>query len=75
MTTASVLTAYESCERRTYWARHWERRRLDSTEFLRRALHAGVTEAMRDDFGEVAGETVMDLAVDPGLEMPLSRDI
>lgn len=75
MTTADLLTATETCTRKGYWARHWQRQRLDGTEFLRRAVAAGLTEATREDFGEVAGETVMELAVEPGMEMPSSRDI
>jgi hypothetical protein len=46
---------------------------LDATQFLREAIRAGVTEDQREDFGEVAGETIMDLAVDPGMELPPTR--
>jgi hypothetical protein len=38
-------------------------------------MTAGLTEVEREDFGELAGETIMDLAVSPGLETPASRNI
>jgi hypothetical protein len=67
------LTSYEICPRKGFWAQHWQRRRLDPTQMLRQAIQAGVTEAVREDFGEVAGETIMDLARDPGMELPSSH--
>lgn len=73
MTTADLLTHYETCDRKGFWSKDWQRRRLDATQFLREAIRAGVTENQREDFGEVAGEKVMELAVDPGMELPPTR--
>lgn len=67
MSTAALLTRLETCERAGYWARGWERRKLDGTEMLAQAVGAGLTEVERSDYGEVAGETVMDLAEHRGL--------
>ncbi len=75
MSTAEILTAYECCDRKGFWSRDWQRRRLTPNEMLRRALTAGVTESERSDFGEVAGETIMELGVDPGMETPSSHNI
>lgn len=75
MSTPDLLTAYESCDLRGYWARDWQRKRLDATDMLRRAITAGVTESEREDFGQLAGETMMELAEDPGMETPSSRSI
>ena len=68
MNTASLLTAYEPCHRKGYWARDWERQKLDAAEMLQRAIASGVMEADRQDFGEVAGEEIMWLAESRGLE-------
>lgn len=73
MTTPELLSAYETCDRKGFWSRSWQRRRLDATAILREAIRAGVTESERPDFGTLAGETVMELAVDPGMEMPSSN--
>ncbi len=42
---------------------------------LREGITAGVTEVEREDFSVVAGERIMELAVDPGMEMPDSRNL
>jgi len=73
MTTADLLTNYETCDRKGFWSRNWSRRRLDATSILREALRVGVAEAEREDFGELAGETVMELGANPGMEMPSSH--
>lgn len=73
MPTADLLTSFETCPRKGYWSQNWQRRRLNSAQMLRLAIQAGVTEAVREDFGELAGETIMDLARDPGMEIPSSH--
>jgi hypothetical protein len=75
MTSPDLLTNYETCDLKGYWSRDWRRPRLTSNEFLIRAMTAGLTEREREDFGNVAGETVMDLAVNPGLETPASKNL
>src|ERR1700744_2226179 len=50
------------------YSRDWERITLDGTEMLQRAIAAGVMESERPDFGELAGEEVMSLAAERGLE-------
>lgn len=65
---ADLLTAYEPCNRRGTWARDWRLPRLTSTEMLQRAIRAGVMA--ESDIGQVAGDTVMELAANPGIEMP-----
>lgn len=73
MNTADLLTSYETCDRKGHWSYDWQRRRLDPTTVLYEGIRAGLTENARDDYGNVAGERVMELAVDPGMEMPVSR--
>jgi hypothetical protein len=58
----------ETCDRKGYWSRDRERRKLDPTEMLQTAIRAGVTEARRTDWGEVAGEELYALGSEPGLE-------
>jgi len=73
--TPQLLSDYETCNLKGYWSRDWRRPRLTPNEFLIQAMTAGLTEREREDFGDVAGETIMDLAVSPGLETPASRNL
>jgi hypothetical protein len=67
-TTAQILTDYEYCVRRGFWSQRYERHVLDAMEMLYRAIRTGLTESERQDFGERAGDEVMQLAEDHGLE-------
>lgn len=71
---ADLLQAVEVCERRGHWTRDWEPKRLSANQMLSAAMRVGLTET-RDDYGEAAGETVMELAVERGLQMPASRNL
>lgn len=75
MNTPDLLTAYETCDRKGFWSRDYQQRCPDGTEILRRGITAGLTERDRDDFGTVAGEAVMNLAADLGMEIPSSRHL
>jgi hypothetical protein len=68
MNTPLLLTNYERCDRCGFWSRSRERVKLDDTEMLQQAIRAGVTEAARSDWGEVAGEEAYGLGNEPGLE-------
>jgi hypothetical protein len=74
-TTPALLSAYETCARKGYYTQLWRPDRLTANEILLGGMKAGLMEGERKDFGEVAGETVMDLAVSPGMEMPTSRHL
>jgi hypothetical protein len=56
------------CNRRGYWARRWEKHRMTSTDLVRRAVSAALLEKDRDDYGESAGEELVTLASDRGLD-------
>lgn len=71
--TAQLLTSFETCSRKGYWQQEWRWHRLEPNEALRQALAAGLTETVRPDYGEVAGETIMGLAADPGLNLNTPR--
>jgi hypothetical protein len=75
MTTPDLLTSFETCDRKGYWSQNWRQKRMEGVAMLREAIKAGVTSADREDFGELAGETVMDLGADPGIEMPSGHDV
>jgi len=68
MNTPTVLANYERCERAGYWSQRWLRRKLDAVEMLQAAIRAGLMEAKRLDWGEVAGEECYGLGYEPGLE-------
>jgi hypothetical protein len=75
MNTPDLLTHYETCDLKGFWSRDWKRPRLTPNEFLIQGMTAGLIESEREDIGELAGETVMDLAVNPGMETPASKNI
>lgn len=75
MNSAELLTNFEACQREGVWSADWRRPRLDSTEMLRRSITAGLMVADRSDYGDVAGEEMMELAVNPGMETPASHHI
>lgn len=68
MNSANLLSDYERCARRGFWSRSWQRHRLTSMEMLHSAVRSGLTESVRSDFGEVAGEHLMSLAENRGLD-------
>jgi hypothetical protein len=67
MSTASLLTSHERCQRREYFERMWERRTLHPTEILRRAIDAGLTHTGPDP-AAFAKDEVLRLCVDRGIE-------
>ena len=68
MNTPTLLSHFETCNRKGAWSREWERETLDSAQILEAAIAAGVMERERQDLGEVAGEEIMSLAASRGLE-------
>lgn len=68
MISAPLLTDLESCQRRGYFSRDWLPRRLHPTEITRRAIYAALCDE-REDVGERAGEEVMTLCADVGLDI------
>src|SRR5208337_1112238 len=66
--TDEMLTALEQCPRKAFWMRQWKRYKLDAVEMLEAGVSAGLLETRRKDWGELAGETVYGLGVEPGLE-------
>jgi hypothetical protein len=66
--TDEMLTAFEQCPRKAFWMRRWKRLKLDSVEMLEAGVRTGLLETRRKDWGELAGETVYGLGVEPGLE-------
>lgn len=69
---ALLINSYESCLRRGLWAQSFEPLQLHPTEILRRGLYAGLTSE-RSDFGEDAGETVMALCGDRGMDIDTTK--
>jgi hypothetical protein len=65
---ADLLTAFESCNRRGVWSRDWQRRKLLASEMVRRAVSAALLTSEREDYGELAGETVIELAAHQGMD-------
>lgn len=68
ISSADILTAAESCARRGVWASRWQSHRIHPTEIVRRAVTAALT-APSDNPGEYAGEEVMTLAANRGIDL------
>lgn len=73
MSTAALLTAYESCHRKGYFQTVWEPNRLSAKEMTYRAICLALEAQEPQDgaFGEVAGSAVLQLAQDRGIESAL----
>jgi hypothetical protein len=72
MTSAERLEIFDRCQRAPFLARTWERRIMHPTAVLYRAIEDGLTYSGDEDCGQVAGDSVMTLAVDRGLDTPQS---
>lgn len=74
MNSAEILTAFETCKRKAFWVRQWDKHRISATEMVRRGVTAAMTVPEAEDFGDYAGEEVVDLAVNRGLDA-LAKDV
>lgn len=67
MDSPTLLTHFETCDRKGAWSRDWEKHKLDNTDFIQLCIRAGLTSS-RPDFGEAADEQAMGLGAEPGLD-------
>jgi len=74
METSALLTSLETCPRKGYYSRSWEKVRLSHTQMLTRALRSSL-QAPEGIWGEIAGSEVLQLAEDRGLETSNSGNI
>ena len=68
MISADLIADLESCQRRGYYSRDYFPRRLHPTELTRQAIYSALTSE-REDVGEFAGEEVIRLCGDVGLDV------
>lgn len=70
MNTPDLLQFFETCDRKGFYAKTHERKRLSGNELLQGALRESLTidPSSVDDLGEHAGSAVMGLADDRGLD-------
>jgi hypothetical protein len=71
MTSAELLEGADRCARIPYLSRSWQRNTMSPMGALYRSIEAGL-ESSDPDPGQCAGDTLMGLAVDRGLETPQS---
>lgn len=64
---ATLLTHHERCPRAGYWARDWERQKLDPNSMIEAGLRAGLLSD-RKDFNIAAGEECYQLGADRGVD-------
>lgn len=67
MTSPELLTAYEHCQRKGFYLRDWQSPKLRSSRMMAEAMRAALT-AKDGIWGEVAGDSMMQLAADRGLD-------
>ncbi len=69
MNSADTITAFELCQRKAYFSQRWERHKLLPSEMLRMGVLAGLTIKDHTDYGEFAGEEVVTLASERGMDI------
>jgi len=67
VTTPELLTAFDRDPRAAYWSQFWQRQKLLPNDVLRRAVTAGLLSS-EDDPGQEAGDAVMTLSAERGLD-------
>lgn len=68
MTSADLLTENDRCPRNGFWSSQWQRQKLHPNDILRRAVDAGLMST-EEDPGQSAGDEVMTLCADRGLDI------
>jgi len=68
VSTANILTDYETCERKGTWSLDWESIKLHPTEMLYRAQRSALMQDEREDAAEYAGEQVIGMAAERGAD-------
>jgi len=72
MNTAELLSFHDRCSRSAHWGKDWELNRLHPNEALRRAIDEAL-QADTDDPGQYAGDSLMTLAAERGLDYDGNR--
>lgn len=73
MTSADLLQLYDRDPRAAYYALRWQRDKIHPTEALRLCVNEGLMDPEDQDHGQLAGDTMMQLARDRGLDVDGSR--
>jgi hypothetical protein len=68
ISSAELLSNFEHCQRWGYYSQHWRKHRMSSLEMFNTAVRQALIED-RPDPGENAGEIMMTMARDRGLEL------
>jgi hypothetical protein len=67
VTSAELLTAFDRDPRAAYWSQSWQKQKMLPNEVLRQAVATGLLST-DDDPGQAAGDEVMTLAAERGLD-------
>lgn len=68
MNSPELLSGFERCARIPYWGVNWKLQKMKPVEMIEAGVRAGLTEATRSDYGEVAGEEVYGFGSNPGID-------
>jgi hypothetical protein len=69
VSSATVLTEFERCQRSGYWTPSWQRHRMSPMQMIHESIRRAITEENVDP-GENAGSHFVTLAAERGLDMP-----
>jgi len=68
ISSAELISNFEHCQREGYWSQHWHLHRMSPTDMFNTAVRQALLETA-PDVGENAGELMMTLAADRGLDV------
>jgi len=69
MLSPDTLVNIETCDRRAKWSLEWEAQRVHPTKALYLAIEQALPQKEREDRGQFAGEIVMDICAERGLDV------
>lgn len=67
---AEILTAHDRCERSAFLGKSWARQIVSPISALYQAIESGLEYEGDEDPGQIAGDSLMTIATDRGLDTP-----
>ncbi len=71
--TSSLLSNYETCDRKGHWSRSWEPTKLRPTDMVTECLRQALTATEGQPWGDYAGSAMLQLAQDRGMDVDTPR--
>lgn len=68
-TSGELIANFDSCERRGFFETEWKPQRLHPTVMVSQAMFSALSQTERSDVGELAGENVIEMCANRGLNL------